>query len=201
MITTQPASWGPLPSAVATPEAPSRATDASTNWAALPGGVIDGGEIVILAIKPSMWRPLFDSAPWLVACWGLAAVLTWLSHPIPGLSILLTAQILLLIGLARLGVAVVRWVPTWYVLTNRRILDIQGVRSPRIWSCLLTETRHTSVTETPGERLAGLGTISFVADSSNDRPHQWHAIAKPHEVHAKVRRAIENAIDQHGLGG
>ena len=52
-------------SAVATQSPPETASTAAT-WTTLPGGVVEGGEIVILAIKPSMWRWLIDSAPWIV---------------------------------------------------------------------------------------------------------------------------------------
>ena len=182
-------------------ETPSRATDVAVGWTTLPGGVVDGGEIVLLAIKPSMWRPLFESTPWLVTCCVLAAGLAWLSRPIPGLPLTATVQVIVLVGFARLGLAVVRWVPRWYVLTNRRVLDIQGVRSPRIWSCLLIETRNTYLNVSTAERLTGLGTITFVTDHPGEPPCHWRSVAKPEEVHARIRRAIENAIDQQGIGG
>ena len=182
-------------------ETPSRASDVATDWARLPGGVVDGGEIVVLAIRPSMWRPLFDSAPWLVTCCLLAAVLIWLGRPISGLSLTATAQLILLAGFVRLGFAVVRWVSMWYVLTNRRILDIRGVRAPQIWSCLLIQARNTYLNASPVEKLTGLGTITFVTDRPDEPPRQWQSVAKPQEVHAKIRRAIENAIDEHGIGG
>jgi hypothetical protein len=167
-------------------------------WAAFPGGVVDGGEIVILAIKPSMWRPVLESAAWLVTSWLLAAVLTWFGRPIPGLSITATAQLVLLVGLARLAVAIVRWIPTWYVLTNRRIIDIQGARTPKATSCALIDIRNTYQRPTPVERQLALGTILFVSNRDGRQPRPWRSIAKPDEVHARIRRAIEHAIDQHG---
>ena len=179
-----------------TSEAPPRASKAATRWTAVPGEVIDGGEIVVLAIKPSMWRPLFDSAPWMVTCCLLVAVLTWLGRPIPGWSPTVTAQVILLIALARVAVAVVRWVPTWYVLTNRRIINIHGVRSPRISSRPLIGIRNTHLQRSPMETLTHLGTIIFVADHKDDVPWVWQSVANVDEVHAKVRRAIENAADQ-----
>jgi len=167
----------------------------------LPGGVLDGREIVVLAIRPSMWRPMIDSAPWLVTCCLLAAVLIWLGRPISGLSLTATAQLILLAGLVRLGFAVVRWVSMWYVLTNRRILDIRGVRAPQIWSCLLIQARNTYLNASPVEKLTGLGTITFVTDRPDEPPRRWQSVSKPQEVHTKIRRAIENAIDEHGIGG
>ncbi len=184
----------------ATSEAPPRTSQAAaTAWTALPGGVLDGGEIVLLATKPSMWRPVFDSAPWLVTCCLLAGVLTWLGKPLPGLSLTATAQVVLLVAFARVGLAVVRWVPRWYVLTNRRVIDIRGVRSPRIQACLLVEIRNTYLNSSAAEKLTRLGTITFVTDEANKVSRLWQSIAKPEEVHTKIRRAIENAIDQHGM--
>ena len=181
-------------------EMPTRA-EAAAAWVALPGGVVDGGEIVILAIKPSMWRPLFDSLPWLVGACFLAAVVLSGGLTLPGLSSMMTGQLILLVGFARLGVAIARWVPTWYVLTNRRVMNIGGVRAPRISSCLLVEVRNTYLNTLPAEKLTGLGTITFVTDHPGDPPRVWLSVARPEEVHAQIRRAIESAIDlHHGIG-
>jgi hypothetical protein len=49
------------------------------------------------------------------------------------------------------------------------------------------------------EKLARLGTITFVADHANRVTLRWQSIAGPAEVHAKIRRAIENALDQHDV--
>lgn len=186
--------------AAATSEAPPRAAKAATSWTALPSGVIDGGEIVLLAVKPSMWRPLFDSGAWLATCCTFAIVLTSFGRPLAGLSATTTAQIILLIGIARLAFAVVRWVPSWYVLTNRRIIEIQGVRRPLITDCGLLDIRNTAVQMSPAEKLTRLGTIVFVIDHGSQVPRTWRTIAEPEEVHARIRRAIETAIDQQGLG-
>lgn len=169
-------------------------------WAEIPGGVIDGGEIVILAIKPSMWRPLFDSAAWMVGSWIVAALLTYLDKPITGLSMATTVQIVLMGGIVGLGLAILRWIPTWYVLTNRRIIHIHGIRTPRIDSCELLDVRNTFVLVGIEEKITNLGSITFVMDKAASRPRTWRSVQRPLEVHARVRRAIENAIDQFGIG-
>jgi len=181
-------------------DAPSRASDVASRWTTLPGGVIDGGEIVVLAIKPSLWRPVFDSAAVLVTSVLLAVVLTTLGISFPGLSPATTAQLVLLIGFAGLGFAVVRWTTTWHVLTNRRIIDIHGVRTPRIAACLLVHLRNTYLHIAVVEKVTRIGTITFVTDEADRLPHVWRSIAHPDEVHAKIRRAIENAIDQSSVG-
>ena len=214
---------------------PSATTTSATFLQDIPGFGVDGGEIVVLAIKPSMWKPLLESKIWLLACLALAVVLSWLGQPIPGLSMTTTAQVILLAALAPVGVAVARWVPRWHVLTNRRIVDIYGVRSIRIESCPLLQIRNTYLHRSPAERLTGLGTITFAMSDapvgmppdSNLRlptavcqppsggppfarppsakppsarpPRRWRSVANPDLVHAKIREAIENAIDQHTL--
>lgn len=184
-----------------TAEAPPRAAKMTAALTGVPGGVIDSGEIVLLAIKPSMWRPFFDSASWVVTGCLLTGTLTWLGRPVPGLSLAATAQVILLVALARVAVSVVRWIPTWYVLSNRRIISIHGVRSPRISACLLTDVRDTYLQCSLAEKLTRLGTIVFVTDHTNKVPHIWQSITSPDLVHAKIRRAIQNAADQHGLTG
>ncbi len=201
MIVSPPKPSTPVAFSAATSDAPPRASEVAAKLADLPGSVLDGGEIVLLAIKPSKWRPLFDSAPWLVTCSLLAIVLTWLRAPLPGLSLTATAQIILLVGLARIGLAVVKWVPTWYLLTNRRVINVRGVRRPRILACLLLEVRNTYLHASVAEKAARLGTITFATDQAQTPPRYWQSIGHPEDVHAKIRRAIENAIDQQGVSG
>lgn len=191
----------PLPttrfSAVATETSPN-AVAVPANWTTFPGGVVDGGEIVIFAIKPSMWRWLFDSAPWLIVCSALALVVTVLGRPVFGLSPTGAAQVLMLVAFARLGFVMLRWIPTWYVLTNRRLIDVQGVRAARIRSCPLIDVANTYLQESIPDKAAQLGTIVFEFDRSGDRPYVWRSIQAPREVFDKVRSTIRNARDFHG---
>lgn len=184
--------------AVTMSDAPSRVSDVASRWTTLPGGVIAGGEIVLLAIKPSLWRPVFDSAAWLAASAVLAVALTTLGLPLPGLSLTTTAQLVLLVGFAGLGFALARWTATWHVLTNRRIIDIHGIRTPKIAACLLVHVRNTYLHVSALEKVTCLGTITFVTDEADHPPHVWRSITHSDEVHAKIRRAIENAIDSAG---
>lgn len=186
-------------SAAAASESPPRTQELPAQWSELPGGVIDGGEIVLMAVKPSMWRPLFDSMPWIVTTGVFAIGILMLRTPLPGMSVSISAQVVLAIGFVRVIFAIVRWIATWYVLTNRRILDVRGARAPRITSFALIEIRNTYLNSTAPERLVRLGTITFVSKHADDRPHFWESVARPEEVHAKIRRAIENALDQYGI--
>lgn len=172
-------------------------TSAAADWSRVPGGAIDGGEVVILAVKPSMWRPLFESAAWIALCAFLASLQASLGWRLAGLSVTTTSQVLVIIGFGRLGLAIARWISRWYLLTNRRVIDLEGIREPKIWSCPLTEIRNTYLHTSPAERMTSLGTITLVTEHENQPPRRWLSINRPEEVHARLRRAIEQAIDQH----
>ena len=199
MIATQVQNRHPVSLAAVMSDAPSDSGAAARAWTALPSELIDGSEIIMLAVKPSMWRPLFDSAAWLVVTVGLAAALLILGKSIAGLPTVLSAQLVIAIGAARLTIAIIRWVPTWYVLTNLRVLTIQGVRSPRIMSCALVDVRNTYLNASPAEKVMALGTITFVIDLPDRAPQAWQSLTNSQEIHDKIRRAIENALDQHGV--
>ncbi|MCO6439063.1 MAG: PH domain-containing protein [Phycisphaerae bacterium] len=169
-------------------------------WTELPGGVVDGGEIILLAIKPSMWRPATSAGGWVIAACLLAALCAWFDQPLPGFSVIVTIQVAMLLGALPLGIAILRWIATWYVLTNRRVLTVEGVRSPSIRACLLVELRNTYLHAEPIERQLGLGTITLVTNREHEPPQRWRSISSPEEVHERIRRAIENAIDHQGSG-
>lgn len=181
-------------------DAPSHAQEGAGEWVRVPGGVIDGGEIVILAVKPSLWRPFLDSAPWLLAAALFAAMIIAGSLSVAALGTTLSAQLVVVAGLARAGVAVIRWVPTWYLLTNRRVIVVRGVRMPRVTSRALLDIRNTYVQAAAPEKWLDIGVITFVTDHPHEVPFLWHAVPHAAEVHQRIRRAIENAIDRHGLG-
>jgi hypothetical protein len=183
-------------SAATTESSPARAEVAAV-FGGLPGGVIGGGEIILLAMKPSMWQPLLDSAPWILAAGFLTALLTALGQPIPGMSLASSAQIILFVGFARLAVATAQWAPRWHVLTNRRIIDVRGIRQVRVDYCPLVDIRNTYVRPSSAERVLGLGTILFATVDDTGALRQWRSIRDAEAVHAKIRRAIENALDSH----
>ena len=180
-------------------DAPPTAAKATPAWGTLPHEIIDGGEIVLLAIKPSMWRPLFDSLPWVVVCGALAVFMVTVRTTLPGLSVAVSAQVVVLIAAVRLAVAIVHWVPTWYVLTNRRILNVHGVRTPRYVTCRLADIRNTHVNISPTEKMTHTGSILFVTCDSDKVAYIWRSIPQPDAAHQRIRRAIEDALDQHSL--
>lgn len=154
---------------------------------------MSGGEVVILAVKPSMWRMVFESAPWLVTSGVLAIVVLSMGAPLAGVSAKLTAQFILLAGLARLGVALMRWVPSWHLLTNRRIMDIRGVRTPHVSSLFLTDIAEMEASASLPEGMVSTGSVAFVPEMDDQTPRVWRTIPDHLDVHDRVRRAIREA--------
>jgi hypothetical protein len=161
----------------------------------LPADLLDGGEIIILAIKPSPWFVLFDSTRWLIVAAFLVATSEWLTTGVGPVSQTMLVQVAVLLAAGRLTAALLRWATRHYILTNRRIIRIGGVLRPDIYVCPLLRIQNTRVSEALHEKLAGCGTLHFGLTDLAAPDADWYVIAHPHEVHDRVRRAIERMID------
>lgn len=157
--------------------------------------LLDGGEIVLLAVKPSGWFILFDSVRWLMLAAVLLVAAVVVAVQQGGAPNPLLIQAGVVIALGRLGIAVMRWAARHYVLTNRRIMRLCGVYRPDILACPLVTIRNTRVHRGLHERIFGLGTIQFFFETPPAGDCAWREIARVEKVHEQVRRAIERALD------
>ena len=175
-------------------DVPSAAAPARAEQVAVPANLLDGGEVVILAIRSSLWSVLFSSFQWALGGAMIVAFAWWFAAAQGAVANSLVIQTVLAVVAVRLGFAVMQWVSRVYVLTNRRIVRLRGVFRADVHACPLAKVINTGVTVRPHEAITRLGTIWFntgpdAADSS------WYHVAKPHEVHAQIRRAIERVLD------
>lgn len=159
----------------------------------LPAQLLDGDEIVIFAIKPSLWFVLFMSVRWLIAMAVVIPLAGWLGPRIPGMDTPLVIKAALALAAARLGFALLQWVSRLYVLTNRRIMRLRGIFNVDLFECQLNKIQNTNLTLTWYERLAGLGSISFATAGTGGIEASWANINNPLEVHERVRSAIHRA--------
>lgn len=164
----------------------------------VPAQLLDGGEVVILAVKPSLWFLVFDPIRWVAVSVLLLLGVAWLAQSsLWDVSLNAVAPVVgIALGL-RLLVSVLRWVSRVYVLTNRRVMCICGVLRPDIWECVLVRVRNTRLTAEPQEKLVGLGTIEFITEEQPAPQRAWRYISRSEEVHAEVRKAIQHALDHH----
>lgn len=184
-----------VPRPVATLDAAPEALVPETSLLRVPLPALDGGEIIILAVKPAIASPFFHSARWIAVFLLLSLGILWSRVSLAGVSTEWLAQGGLAGGALGLAYATVRWSATWYVLTNRRVVEIHGVRAPRVRSIPLVEIRNTYVTAGPHERCLRLSSITFVPRSEGEPLSIWRHLNQGEDLHRRIRRAIENALD------
>ncbi len=159
----------------------------------LPAHLLDGDEIVILAVKPSLWFIIFTSARWLLGLFALALLAGWLGQRLPFLNRPLVVQGAVALGAARVGLAMLQWVSRLYVLTNRRVMRIRGILNIDLFECPLTKIQNTYITLAWYERLTRLGTIAFATAGTAAIEACWTHVNNPLELHERVRSAIHRA--------
>src|SRR5262245_46491126 len=112
-----------LASQVEAPQAPAPTMTLAADGL-VPAQLLDGGEIIILALKPSLWFVPIVSLRWLALAVLLFACAQW--SGLAGYSWTLI-QVALIIAFGRLGYAMLQWASRSYYLTNRRVMRIRGV--------------------------------------------------------------------------
>jgi len=166
----------------------------------LPVHLLDGDEIVILAIKPSLWFVIFASFRWLAATAIVILAAGSLSKVVPQVNAPMLIKAAIALAAARLGMAVLQWVSRLYVLTNRRIMRLTGILNVDLFECPLTKIQNTYLTLAWYERLTGLGTISFATAGTGGVEASWINVNNPLELHERVRSAIHRAQRPGGSG-
>jgi len=161
--------------------------------------LLNGSEIIILAVKPSLCYVLFVSARWLaillpvsiISC--VSAQMEWFGAQ---------ARVLLAISLTgmiiRLAFALLQWQSRAYILTNLRVLRIRGVMRVEMFQCSLLQLKNVQLTAGFAERFLSLGTIGLVRDSSGSAGAYWRNIRHPEQVRRKILEAIDSLKGRSG---
>lgn len=164
----------------------------------VPAHLLDGGEIVILAIKPSAWFVLLAASRWILTGLGLAILAN--TKFVPHASQWWLWQLGFWIAGLRIGWAMLEWVSRLYVLTNRRVMRLRGVFNVELFECALDRIQNTYITLSVGERITRTGSISFQTAGGPGGEASWLTIARPLETHEKLREAIHKATRRNGNG-
>jgi hypothetical protein len=161
----------------------------------VPAQLLDGGETVLFAVKPSAWFVPIVSHRWLVVAIGLIV----LSYTVFSAAYGVYAfQGALILAGGRLGWATLEWVGRLYVLTNRRVMSIRGVVSAEIYAAPLHGIEKTRVYATPPERACRVGSVEF--ESASTGRGAWEAVARPVDMHDRLQHAIQRSRNANGLG-
>ncbi len=159
--------------------------------AMLPAQLLESGEIIILLLKPSLWFIL-------LTCLGYVTMVVIgfiIALQLQRWELLLLARrdlVLITIGLlgARLFWQFFEWLSRVYVLTDRRVIRVEGVIRVRVFECQLQQVQHTTMFFSLRERLLGLGTIGFATAGTGITEAVWQMLANPLDVHQTVIKTL-----------
>ncbi len=159
----------------------------------VPAQLLDQNEIVILAIKPSLWFVVFESSRWLIVLTLVALAAAGWGEQLAWLHARAVVQASAVLMAARVGFAMLQWVARLYVLTNRRVLRLRGIFNVQVFECGLPRIQNTFLTLSWYERLLALGSIHFATAGTGQIEASWANVNRPLEVHEQVRAAIHHS--------
>jgi len=179
---------------------PSGALPATLPIVLLPGRLLRDGEIIILAIKPSLWYVPLVSWPVLAVAVLLPLVIHAagrMFHVETPVNVAAVTTICAAAAVARLCAAMYQWTARLYVLTNLRIMRVRGLVQFDVFDCPLAKIRQVVATAMLIERPLGLGSLVFELKGEADgiasaaaQEHSWIHVARVQEVHAIVSQTI-----------
>lgn len=156
--------------------------------AMLPTELLQPGEIIILLIKPSPWFILLAPMRFIAIVLLCALLAAQLQNR--GFHIGLDRHDLIIATLGILGLRLfwqmLEWLSHVYVLTDQRIIRLQGVFNVHVFECPLQKIQQTDLILPLIQRVFWLGSIGFATAGTAGHEAFWLMIAKPLEVHAKV---------------
>lgn len=166
--------------------------------AIVPAQVLQDGEVVLLAVKPSGWFVLLISWPVLFLS-AAVAVGAYVAGPTAGAAG--PAVIFFCAGAAllRLMIACFQWLAQVYVLTDKRVMRIRGMLKVEVLQCPLRQIERTELTAARGERFFSLATLLFHVEQPDVDASEtaWLDLARPEEV----KRVVDEAIHRARLSG
>ena len=166
--------------------------------AVVPSGLLDAGESVVLAFKPSLLSILFFSWRTVVMTFVAAVIAVWLTDQ-AGLSQApwrpWIGRIAVVIVIVRFGLAILQWACRHYILTDRRVIRIRGVLTVDIFQSTLTRLQNTFVTMTLIQRVLGLGDVAFATAGTGFIEAVWSYCRNPLAIHHAVMAQANTPAD------
>jgi hypothetical protein len=164
----------------------------------LTGHILQDGEVVLIVTKPSRLFVILSGLKFIaVVCIGMIAAHVF-NDRIPGRSSTYSEAGIVLIA-ARVVWAVMQWMSKLYILTDLRIIRLEGVFSLDIFDCPLRKVARTRLLRCTRERLTGLGTIEIIPTLDHLPAGLWQMIRKPRVVLDQIVAAV-NRAQQGGPG-
>jgi hypothetical protein len=161
--------------------------------------LVQGDEVVILMLRPSLWYVVLSSLGSLIVIALMTFALAYMAKfmsSLPGIG--WTDKQAFALGIAltalRLGWQSLDWMAKVYILTDKRIIVRSGVLRLHVFETQLKNIQHTVVFARLRERLLSLGTIGFSTAGSDTFEAFWLMIRQPFAVH----RIVVDAVKRYG---
>jgi len=166
---------------------------AAEGTAATVTRLLEDGEIVLLAVKPSRWFVLLVSWPVLLLAGAVMGV-TWIAGRYCSATVDEPTVTLLcsVVAFVRVMLAGFQWLGRLYLLTNRRVMRLRGIIREDVFQCPLKRIRQTCVSATLPERWVAVSSLLFEFDPPRSEGH-WTYLASAKEVRQAVEEAREHA--------
>jgi len=156
---------------------------------------LNDGEIIILALKASPWHIVMRS---LGVVFGAGFVAVLLAYTARTMHTPWTERDALALGVTiatlQLVLQTIDWMSRTYMLTDRRIVTVQGVFRRRISQTALRHVEHVAMHQSDRERWVGIGDLLFTTDECAPAQWPWTSVADPRTV----QRKVIDAIDRYG---
>ncbi len=167
--------------------------------AMLPQDLLEGGEIIILLLKPSAWYVLLSSTGTLVILWAMVLSAVWVRAAM-SLGPLSSADLLALgaiLTVVQLGWQSLEWLSRTYVLTDRRVIRTRGVVRMAVFQATFGQLDSAKLLDSPRERVLGLGSIAFYPKGSAYPAAHWLMLRRPQAVYDRLIKTIERYGGNH----
>ena len=158
----------------------------------LPTELLQGGEAIVLLLKPSPWFIILEPLRTLLTMLVVLIIALWVENQ--GYRFGLTHHELLLLGTGLIGVRIfwqfLEWLSRVYVLTDRRVIRVKGVIRFQVFETQLQQIQHTKMTFSLRERLFGLGSIHVATAGTAMMEASWVMLTDPLGVHRVLVQTI-----------
>ena len=154
--------------------------------------IFQQGELIELAIRPSAWWIILVSGPTLLFAATVCLCGLVLSNYLPG-NRRNYIELGLLVGLARVMWATVKWMSRIHILTNMRVMTLSGVFNVNVLECPLRRMARVRDVSTLAERTIFRGTLELIPMDESFPIGVWQTIRKPAEVQRRIRAAIQKS--------
>jgi hypothetical protein len=159
--------------------------------ALLDPAFLNRGEIILLALKPSLWFIPLTSGPVLAMITITLSVLLHFTSATSGRR--LEIDLAMIVAVLRITWSILTWMGRLYLLTDLRLLRLGGVFTTDVVSCPLRKVAGVRLLPTNAERLAGVGSIYILPRDQDHPPMFWQTVAQPVLVQKEILAAISRA--------